>query len=275
MAPIKRSNLHKSSGAHDDGPAVTSHRRLAPTEHRGTGGTHDAAAAGSPAINATPTNSAPAAAQRRKAHLMLQVRKSADLSVSQAAALKTVITDVANEIANSILAIGRTNERHEASIRMMQELELQAATIGQMVKAVALIADQTNRLTLNNLIDAAHANVHANGHSKDTTTITDPWRTPIAATEANPGDIQALMVRIQQDVKLIAEGIQGNATAAREELVRGKQTADVLSQIHTNMSGVIAAATEEQTSAIEEINRAAAEITTALDQCRCTAYSCE
>jgi len=23
MAPIKRSNLHKSSGAHDDGPAVT------------------------------------------------------------------------------------------------------------------------------------------------------------------------------------------------------------------------------------------------------------
>jgi methyl-accepting chemotaxis protein len=213
----------------------------------------------------------PADAQKRKAQLLLRVRENADRSVNTTQALKVAVSDVVREIAKSILAIGRTNERHEASIRMMQELERQAATIGQVVQTVALIADQTNRLTLNAVLDTPHAGEHG----KDFTAVIGHGRPLVGNGETSPGDVQALIALIQHDVSLIAQNIQSSATAAREELANGRQTTETLGQIHSDMSGVIIAAAEQQASAIEEINRAAAQITSALDQCRCNAYSCE
>ena len=298
MAPVKRPINHQGAGVQADQTTAAPHRRPGATAHPTTVGAHTAtrsaalagnaigAFAGNPfgaladdAVGAFVGNpfgplagdAVPADAQERKAHLMLRVRENADRSVNTTEALKVVVSDVAREIAKSIFAIGRANERHEASIRMMQELELQAATIGQVVKTVALIADQTNRLTLNAVLDAPHAG----DHRKDLTAVIGDGRTLVATAETSPDDLRTLLARIQHDVNLIAVKIQSSATAAREELVKGRQSTEALGQIHSDMSGVITAAAEEQASAIEEINRAAAQITIALDQCRCSAYSCE
>jgi len=161
------------------------------------------------------------------AGLILKAKENAETAVTKTEALQTVISDVARQIANSIMAIGRTSERQEGSVKMIEELESQAATIGEVVKAVARIADQTNLLALNAAIEAARAGQHGKGFA----VVADEVRTLAETSEKSARDIQELIVQIQKDVKVIAEGIQNSATAAREEMVKGKKTTEALEQV--------------------------------------------
>src|SRR4029077_13821989 len=138
------------------------------------------------------------------------------------------------------LAIGRTSERQESSVKMIQELERQAATISEVVKAVARIADQTNLLALNAAIEAARAGQHGKGFA----VVADEVRTLAETSEKSARDIQELIVQIQKDVKVIAEGIQNSAAAAREEMVKGKKTIEALDQVRAEMAEVIAGSRE-------------------------------
>ena len=174
------------------------------------------------------------------AGLILKAKENAETAVTKTEALQTVISDVARQIANSIMAIGRTSERQEGSVKMIEELESQAATIGEVVKAVARIADQTNLLALNAAIEAARAGQHGKGFA----VVADEVRTLAETSEKSARDIQELIVQIQKDVKVIAEGIQNSATAAREEMVKGKKTTEALEQVRTDMLEVIAGGRE-------------------------------
>jgi methyl-accepting chemotaxis protein len=188
------------------------------------------------------------------AALILKAKENADISVTKTEALQTVIADVARQIANSILSIGRTTERQEASVKMIEELERQAATIGEVVKAVARIADQTNLLALNAAIEAARAGQHGKGFA----VVADEVRTLAETSEKSARDIQELIVQIQKDVKVIAEGIQASAVAARDEMAKGKKTTEALEQVRGDMAEVITGG-REIARASEEANVAAKE----------------
>ena len=116
------------------------------------------------------------------AALILKAKEDADASISKTEALQTVIADVARQIGSSIQAIGRTSERQESSVKMIQELERQAATISEVVKAVARIADQTNLLALNAAIEAARAGQHGRGFA----VVADEVRTLAETSERAP-----------------------------------------------------------------------------------------
>ena len=167
-------------------------------------------------------------------------------------------------------------------------------TFGEVVKAVARIADQTNLLALNAAIEAARAGQHGKGFA----VVADEVRTLAETSEKSARDIQELIIQIQRDVKVIAEGIQSSATAARAEMVKGKKTTEALDRVRDDMSEVIsggreiarsseesnvaakeaqkgseviAAAAEEQGSACEETRKTVDQQTQALTQSEQTA----
>ncbi len=84
---------------------------------------------------------------------------------------------------------------------MVIELDKQAATIGDIVNAVARIADQTNLLALNAAIEAARAGQHGKGFA----VVADEVRTLAETSEKSARDIQELIGQIQQEVKVIAD----------------------------------------------------------------------
>jgi methyl-accepting chemotaxis protein len=173
---------------------------------------------------------------------------------------------------------------------MVVELEKQAANIGDIVKAVARIADQTNLLALNAAIEAARAGQHGKGFA----VVADEVRTLAETSEKSAKQIQDLVGQIQQEVKVIAQGMGSSVERVLSEVENGKKITLQLEQIRVDaieiVRGVreisvgalqstnaakqalrgsedIAAAAEEQSAAAEESAKTVAQQSQALSEC--------
>jgi methyl-accepting chemotaxis protein len=220
---------------------------------------------------------------------LVQAKTIADTSRQKTDGLRTLVGDVSKQIASSISSIGTAADRQTTSVAMILELERQAASIGDIVRAVGRIADQTNLLALNAAIEAARAGQHGKGFA----VVADEVRTLAETSEKSAREIQALIGTIQTDVKVIAEGINRSAEAARSEVVNGKAIGVQLESVRTAMieilkgaddivkysidsekaaveaqkgSETIASAAEEQSAACEEAVKTVDQQTTALSQ---------
>ena len=167
------------------------------------------------------------------ADTIVTARTEAEASRRKTEALQNLIGGVTQQIALSIGSIATAAERQTASVTMITELERQAANIGDIVRAVARIADQTNLLALNAAIEAARAGQHGKGFA----VVADEVRTLAETSERSAQEIQELIGRIQVDVKVIADGINGSAESARQEIEKGRA-------ITTQLEGVRVAMTE-------------------------------
>lgn len=221
--------------------------------------------------------------------LLREMKTRADGSATLTQSLSDLIATTGNEVTASLGSIVRASERQEASVKMVEELDRQASAIGEVVKAVARIADETNLLALNAAIEAARAGQHGKGFA----VVADEVRTLAETSEKSARDIQELIVRVQEDVKQVAEGIEKSAASARDEAQKGSVVTAGLDRIRVDMgeimkgcaaiavnaeeavlaaneaqkgAEVIAAAAEEQSAACQESSNTIEQQTGALEQ---------
>jgi methyl-accepting chemotaxis protein len=222
--------------------------------------------------------------------------QSADASRAKGEACQSLILSTSGDVAGLIINVGLAGRRQTESVRMVSELETQAATIGDIVKAVARIADQTNLLALNAAIEAARAGKHGKGFA----VVADEVRTLAETSEKSAKQIQELVGQIQQEVKTIADGINTSAKSIEAEVKNGSLITVQLEQIrfaaaesvkalqeigaNATQSNVaaqealkgsqdIASAAEQQSSAAEESAKTVTEQTQALVECEQTAQA--
>ena len=222
--------------------------------------------------------------------------QNADLSQAKSEATQTLVAKTSAEVDGLVTNVGIAAQRQMASVEMVAELEKQAASIGDIVKAVARIADQTNLLALNAAIEAARAGKHGKGFA----VVADEVRTLAETSEKSAKQIQDLVGQIQQEVKTVAEGIGSAAKTVEAQVENGKIITDQLDQIRIDAIEIvkglreiatgatqsaaavtqarkgsedIASAAEEQSSAAEESAKTVAEQAAALAECEKTAQN--
>ncbi|MES2259963.1 MAG: methyl-accepting chemotaxis protein [Pseudomonadota bacterium] len=222
--------------------------------------------------------------------------QNADISQAKMENTQAMVGKTSTDVTTLVANVSVAAERQGASVTMVAELEKQAANIGDIVKAVARIADQTNLLALNAAIEAARAGKHGKGFA----VVADEVRTLAETSEKSAKQIQDLVGQIQQEVKVIAEGISGSAANILSEVESGKKVTVQLEQIRSDaveiVRGVreiatgaqqstvaakqalkgsedIAAAAEEQSAAAEESAKTVAEQSQALAECEQSAQS--
>jgi len=227
---------------------------------------------------------------------VLRQMQNAEASRNRSDTIQTLVARTSAEVNALIDNVGVSAQRQIASVGMVAELEKQAANIGDIVKAVARIADQTNLLALNAAIEAARAGQHGKGFA----VVADEVRTLAETSEKSAKQIQDLVGQIQQEVKVIAEGISNSAKTVEGEVENGRIITQQLEQIRRDtleiVKGVteisagaqqssvatkqalkgsedIAAAAEEQSAAAEESAKTVAEQAQALSQSEQTAAS--
>lgn len=216
--------------------------------------------------------------------------QNSDISQTKSEATQALVTKTSSDIALLVTNVGVAAQRQAASVTMVAELEKQAASIGDIVKAVARIADQTNLLALNAAIEAARAGKHGKGFA----VVADEVRTLAETSEKSAKQIQELVGQIQGEVKVIADGIGASAKTVESEVENGKTITAQLEQIRIDAIEIvkgareiatgatqsataatqalkgsedIAAAAEEQSAAAEEAAKTVEEQAAALSQC--------
>ncbi|MBW2139381.1 MAG: methyl-accepting chemotaxis protein, partial [Deltaproteobacteria bacterium] len=183
---------------------------------------------------------ASAASQQSRAAAEALSRASETSSAGAQQSLRRVdllqkrIQETSADIEKLIVNVRAAAEKNMESAKMIGELEKQADEIGQVVKTVAGIADQTNLLALNAAIEAARAGEHGRGFA----VVADEVRNLAEGAEKSARNIRDLVAEIQKDVKTVAQDTEEAGTKAQEEVEKGKNITQQLVNIESEMKAV-------------------------------------
>ena len=173
--------------------------------------------------------------------------RAAQLAQEKTAAMQKVCDDITQSISELVLNVDVASTRQADSVKMMADLEKQAAKINDAVKAVIRIADQTNLLALNAAIEAARAGKHGKGFA----VVADAVRTLAENSEKNAASIEGLVRQIQDASRKIAENVGKAAEIAKGEVAKGKTITGQLGQIRTDMGMIYEGAVVLNKAAVE------------------------
>jgi methyl-accepting chemotaxis protein len=148
--------------------------------------------------------------------------------------LQGLVRTTSEDIIKIADSVNNAAEKNVQSAKVIGELERQAEEIGQVVKTVAGIADQTNLLALNAAIEAARAGEHGRGFA----VVADEVRNLAEGAEKSAREIRELIGNIQGDVKAVAQDTEKAGVTAKEEVKRGQAIVNQLLEIETGMKAV-------------------------------------
>lgn len=206
-------------------------------------------------------------------------------AAEEAGANVTSVASSAEELGASVNEIGRQVETsasisseavEEASgaVRLVDELNTVAVSIGGVVDLIAGLASQTNLLALNATIESARAGEAGKGFAvvasevkalagqtaKATTEISDKiahMQEATAKAAAAISNISGTITHINQTNTLIASAVE-QQTAATQEIVQAVNQASIGTQeVTTNITGVAMAAEQTGTSAVQVLGASA------------------
>lgn len=155
---------------------------------------------------------------------------------SAAEEMSTSVAEISQQVQDSSRIAGEAVRQAQATDARIAELSRAAARIGDVVKLITAIAEQTNLLALNATIEAARAGEAGRGFA-------------VVASE-----VKALAAQTGKATEEIGTQIAGMQAATQDSVVAIKEIGATIGRI-SEIAATIAAAVEQQGAATQEIAR--------------------
>ncbi|WP_414705369.1 methyl-accepting chemotaxis protein [Pseudomonas sp.] len=160
-------------------------------------------------------------------------------------------------VGQSITHIEKMSTDIGGAAAAVSQLAHQVGSIDQVLAVIRGISEQTNLLALNAAIEAARAGEMGRGFA----VVADEVRTLASRTQASTDEIQQMIAGLKQGAETAVSSMHAGQAATGTGVEASQRTGQSLSAITeqveqiSDMNTQVAAATEEQSSVTEEINR--------------------
>jgi methyl-accepting chemotaxis protein len=193
---------------------------------------------------------------------VLEVAKNASQAADTSKNARKKAEDGAGIVDRVVRGIGEAQTQAMAMKNDMTALGLQAEGIGRVMSVISDIADQTNLLALNAAIEAARAGEAGRGFAVVADEVRKLAEKTMTATKEVGEAISGIQQGAQKNINNVDRTVQtiedattlaGDSGAALQQIVS-------LVEMATEQVSSIAAASEQQSAASEEINQSIVEI---------------
>jgi methyl-accepting chemotaxis protein len=145
---------------------------------------------------------------------------------------------------------------------VIESLATHTKSIGSILDVIRAISEQTNLLALNAAIEAARAGEAGRGFA----VVADEVRNLASRTAASTNEVQSMIDKLQSEASRAVTAMEQSRNRSREGVQAVDEASNSLSGISQQIASIsdmniqVAAATEEQSTVVEDINRNVTEI---------------
>lgn len=171
-------------------------------------------------------------------------------------------------VAQTIQAIETLSGNIQEVSEVTSILAEESNNIGSVLDVIRGISEQTNLLALNAAIEAARAGEQGRGFA----VVADEVRTLASRTGQSTDEIQAMIEKLQRGAQEAVNAVQASQLISDNTVKQVAEADVVLNEIErlimsiTDMNSHIARATEEQSTAAQEVNIRITDLSEATDQ---------
>ncbi|MEZ6192499.1 MAG: carbonic anhydrase [Phycisphaerales bacterium] len=208
-----------------------------------------------------------AAVEEMSASIIEVARKSVE-AASNAQESGKVAEEGGRVVSETIEGMNEISGAVSASAASVSELGKRGEQIGEIIKVINDIADQTNLLALNAAIEAARAGEHGRGFAVVADEVRKLADRTTKATEEIGDSIKAIQTETEQAVQRMESGTQQVRVGVEKATLAGQSLEQIVAgaQHVAGMIQSIAAAAEQQSAASEQVSRGVQSVSAVTNQ---------